>query len=81
MGDSLQCDQSFSTFHIDNKVVKVNKKLRITHMTKESIDNDITCFLDIEINSFREEVIVLEREKKLPPMTQEANNIFENGNF
>ncbi len=37
MGGSLQCDLSFATFHIGDKVIKVNKEPRLTHMIEKNI--------------------------------------------
>lgn len=49
MGGSLQCDLSFSTFHIGEKDIKFNREPRFIHMIEDNIDNYVTCFLYIDI--------------------------------
>ena len=59
MGGSLQFHLSFSTFHVDNKEIKINREAGVTHMIEENVDTDATCFLDTYINAFRVEPIIL----------------------
>ena len=62
MGGSLQCDLTYVTFHIGDKVVKVNRKQRVSHILGEEIDKDATCFLDTGVNAFKAELIIQEVE-------------------
>ena len=62
MEGSLQCDLSFTTFHVDYKAVKIVREPRVTHMVEEhieTIDVDDTCFLDTYIDFFRDKPLVL----------------------
>ena len=77
MGVSLQCDLSFSTVHIGDKVIKVNRQPRVTRMIKENIETDVTYFLYADINSFRDELIFLEKEELIPLITQEVFECFD----
>ena len=70
MGGSLQCDLSFSTFHVDNKAIKITREPRVNRMVEEHVvveDVDETCFLDTDIDSFRAKPLVLQKNK-LPTM-------------
>ena len=56
----------FAAFHVDNKAVKIIREPRVTHMVEEhveAIDVDETSFLDIDIDSFRAEPLVLQMNK------------------
>ena len=46
MGGSLQCDLTYATFHIGDKVVKLNREPRVNHIFGEEIDKHTTFFLD-----------------------------------
>ena len=60
MGCSLQCDLSFSTFHDDNKAIKIIRDLaNMVEEHVEVVDVDHTCFLDIDIDSFKVEPLVI----------------------
>ena len=75
MGGSLQCDLSFSTFQVDNKAIKITREPRVNHMVEEHIaakDVDETCFLDIDIDSFRDEPLVLQKSKVPTWFSQEV---------
>lgn len=72
MGGNLQCDLSFATFHVDNKVVKIKRESRVTYMIEDTRDETTTCFLDTDINTFRAELVILEKEKIPALISQEA---------
>ena len=75
MGVSMQCDLSFATFHVDNKAIKITREARVNHMGEEHVaaeDVDETCFLDTNIDSFRAEPLVLQKDKILTVFSQEA---------
>ena len=58
MGGSLQCDLSYVTFHIGDKVVIVDMEPRVNHIFGDKIDKDSTFFLDTSVNAFRAELII-----------------------
>ena len=62
MRGSLKCDLTYATFHIGDKVVKVNREPRVNHIFGEEINKDATCFLDTGVNAFRDELIIQEVE-------------------
>ena len=73
---SLQCDLSFATFHVDNKAIKVIRGPRVTHMVEEhveAVDVDENCFLDTNIDSFRAEPLVLQKNKAPTLFSQEVD--------
>ena len=51
MGGSLQCDLSFSTFQIDGNLV-VDREPKSVYMIEEEIEDDMTNFVDIDVNAF-----------------------------
>lgn len=55
MGGSLQCDLSYATFFFDCKNVKIERKSRVPYMMvhEQDFDEDVTCFIDIDINAFK----------------------------
>ncbi len=63
MGGSLKCDLSYATFHIGDKVVRVDREPRVNHIFGDVVDKDSTCFLDTSVNAFRVELIIQEVEK------------------
>ena len=63
IGASLQCDLSYATFYISDKVVRVDGEPRVNKILGEGNDKDSTCFLDTSVNSFREKLIIQEVEK------------------
>ena len=68
----LQCDLSYATFHIGDKVVRVDKKPRVNHIFRNEINKDSTYFLDIGVNAFRVELIIQEVEKILDVIAHEV---------
>ena len=75
MGGRLQCDLYFSTFHVNNKAIKVTREPRVNHMVEEHIateDVDETCFLNTYIDSFRAEFLVLQKKKVPTMLSQEV---------
>lgn len=50
-------------------------------MIQRNIDNKTTCFIDTDINDFREDVIVLEKESIFPPITVEVNTKSKKGDL
>ena len=75
MGGSLQCDLSFSSFQVDNKAIKITREPRVNHMVEEHVvaeDVDETCFLDTDIDSFREKPLVLQKNRIPTIFTQEV---------
>lgn len=77
MGASLQCNLSYITFHIEYKSIKIDMEPRFTYIFEDSIDKDATCFLDIEVNAFRVELIIQEIEKPYPMITQEVTKCLD----
>lgn len=82
MWGSLQYDLSFFIFHVDNKDIKVNREPKVIHKIEERVDDNATCFLDMDINAcnatcfldmdinaFREEPIVLPTAKTPTPIS------------
>ena len=75
MGSSLQCDLSFSNFHVDKKAIKVTREPRVNQMFEENIaieDVDETCFLETYIDSFRAKPLVLQKSKVPTLFSQEV---------
>ena len=72
MGSNLQCDFSYATFHIGDKFIKFNIEPRVTHMLEDNIHIDATYFLDIEMNTFKVEIIIQEIEKSIVWISQET---------
>ena len=64
MGGSLQCDLSFATFNIDGNFVKINREPKSIYMIVEDIEDEMTNFVDIDVNAFRDEVLTLKKNKK-----------------
>lgn len=67
MGGNLQCDLSYATFHIGDKAIKMDREPQVNYVFGDGVDKDATQFLDIDVNAFRDELIIQEVEK-LPPM-------------
>ena len=44
MGGSIQCNLSYATFHIGDKVVRIDRKLRENHIFGDDVDKDSTFF-------------------------------------
>lgn len=61
MPRSLQCDLSHTTFHFDDKLVKVNREPKSVYMIEQNEDDEMTWFVDIDINSFKVGILVLEK--------------------
>ena len=57
MGGSLQCDLSFSTFNIFENLVKINREPKSIYMIVEEVEDDMTNFVDTDVNAFRVEVL------------------------
>ena len=72
MGGSLQCDLSFATFNIDGNLVKINREPKSIYMIVEDIEDDMTNFVDTDVNVFRAEVLTLKRDKQKAPMEEEV---------
>ena len=72
---------SFATFHIGDKAIKVDREPRVTHIFEESIDNDVTCFIDIDVNAFRAELIIQEVEKLPTLIGQEVTCCLDSPNL
>lgn len=68
-GGSLQCDLSYATFHIGDKAIKIDRKTMVPYVFGDSVDKDGTCFLDIDVNAFRVELVIQEVEKP-PPLIE-----------
>lgn len=61
MGGNIQCDFSYATFQIDDKLVKVNREPKSVYMIEHEIKDDMTCFVDTDVNAFRAEVLLLKK--------------------
>ena len=72
MGGSLQCDLSYATFYIGDKAIKIDRETRVPYVFGDSVDKDATCFLDIDVNAFRAELVIQEVEKPPPLIEQEV---------
>ena len=68
VGGIPQCDQSYATFHIEDKLIKINREPKSVYMIKNNVEDEMTCFVDININVFEVEVLVLEKESAKPPI-------------
>lgn len=55
MGGSMKCDLSYATFCVDGKNIRVKRESSIPYMMVHIVqfDENMTCFVDIEINAFR----------------------------
>ena len=63
MGGSLQCDLSFSTFNIDGNLVEINREPKSIYMIEEDIKDDMTNFVDTNVNAFKAKVLTLKKGK------------------
>ena len=63
VGGSIQCDLSHATFQIDVNLVKVNREPKNIYMIEEEVEDDMTNFVDIDVNAFRVDVLVLRKDK------------------
>lgn len=72
MGGSIQCDLSYATFQIDGKLVRINREPKSVYMIEQEIKDDMTCFVDTDVNAFRAEVLVLQKEKIKSPIVVEV---------
>ena len=72
MGGSLQCDLSYTTFHIGEKATRVNSEPRVYKILTKEMDKDSTSFLETSVNAFREELIIQEVEKFLAVIEHEV---------
>ena len=77
MRGSLQCDMSYTTFHIGEKLVRVDREPRVNHIFGDNIDKDSTCFLDVDVNAFRVELIIQEIKKLLAIITHEVEHCMD----
>ena len=57
----MQCDLSYATFLIDNKLIKIEREPKCFYTIEKNMDNEITCFVDTDINAFRAEAPLLEK--------------------
>ena len=64
MGEILQCVLSHATFYIDGTLVKVVREPKKFYMIEEDVEDDITCFFDMDVNAFKAKIYVL----KKPPI-------------
>ena len=64
MGGSSQCDLSFSTYNIDENLVKINREPKRIYMIVEDIEDDMTKFVDIDVNAFRAKVLTMNKNKQ-----------------
>lgn len=81
MGGSLQCDLSYTTFHIGDKAIKIDREPRVTYVFEDSVDKDTTCFLDTDVNAFRVELVIQEIEKRPPLIAQEVTCCMDSQNL
>ena len=44
------------------------------YMIEKEIEDDMTCFVDIDVNAFRAEVLVLKKEKIKSPIGVEVES-------
>ena len=77
MGGSFQCDLPHVTFQIDDNLVKVDKEPKSVYMIKQDLEDDMTCFVDSNVNAFRAKVLVLNKEvAKSPIVVEDDMNAF-----
>ena len=81
VGGILQCDLSFATFNIDWNLVKINRKPKSIYMIEEDIEDDMTNFVDTDVNVFRAEVLTLKRGKHKSQIEVEADTNTDKGDF
>lgn len=72
MGGSLQCDLSHAMFQIDNKVVKINREPKCFYMIVEDENDNMACFVDTYVDSFRAECVPLRKNDVKPQMAVEV---------
>ena len=53
----------------------------MTHIFEENIDKDATCFIDIDVNAFRAELIIQEVEKLSALIEQEVTCCLDSPNL
>ena len=81
MGGSIQCDLSHATFQIGDKLVKVNREPKSVYMIKQDVEDDMTCFLDIDVNSFKAKVLILNKEVFRPHIVVEVETKLDGGDL
>ena len=81
MGGSLQCDLSFATFNIDGTLVKINREPKSIYMIEEEIEDDMTNFVDTDVNAFRAEVLTLKKGKHKSQIEVEVDTKTDKGDF
>ena len=62
MGGSIQCDLSHATFQIGENSFKVNRDPNSVYMIEQDVEDDITYFVDIDVNAFRAKFLILNKE-------------------
>ena len=77
----MQCDLSYVTFKVKENAIKVSREPRVTHIFEEHIDKDATCFIDIDVNAFRAELIIQEVEKFPALIEQEVTCCLDSPNL
>ena len=81
MEGSLQCDLSFATFNIDGNLVKIDREPKSVYMIIEDTEDDMTDFVDTDVNAFRAEVMTLKRDKQKTPMEEEVKSKSNKGDL
>lgn len=81
MGGSIQCDLYFSTFDIGGESVKVSRETRTPHMIEEIENDNMNCFVDIDIGSFQVQEKELQEGSKPIPLVNDENNMVEGNVF
>ena len=81
MGGSLQCDLSFATFNIDGNLVKIDREPKSVYMIIEDAEDDMTNFVDTDVNTFRAELMTLKRDKQKTPMEEEVKSKSNKGDL
>ena len=81
MGASLQCDLSFATFNIDGYLVKINWESKRMYMIEEEIEDDMTNFVDIDVNAFLAKVLTLKKDKNKSQMEVEVDTKIDKGDL
>lgn len=73
MGGSLQCDLSFATFNIEGNLIKLNREPKSIYMIEEDVEENMTNFVDTNINAFKAEVLTLKKSKHKSRMEIEVD--------
>lgn len=73
IGGNLQCNFSFATFNIEGNLIKVNREPKSIYMIEEDVEDNMTNFVETDINAFKAEVLTLKKSKNKSLMEMVAD--------